>query len=65
MRFFSAMMLLLCSVCGTIVPTPRQRTGKDEAAMVLIPEGTFVRGSAEGQAEADDRPQRAIHLRAF
>jgi sulfatase modifying factor 1 len=40
-------------------------SGKDGAPMVLIAEGPFLRGSAEGQGDADEHPQRTITLSAF
>ncbi len=33
--------------------------------MALIAEGPSVRGSAEGQGDTDERPQRTIYLKAF
>jgi len=39
--------------------------GKDGTPMVLIAEGPFLRGSAEGQGDPDERPQRTITLSAF
>ncbi|MEK7293559.1 MAG: formylglycine-generating enzyme family protein [Nitrospirota bacterium] len=40
-------------------------TGKDGASMVLIQDGPFLRGSAEGQGDPEERPQRTITLSAF
>jgi formylglycine-generating enzyme required for sulfatase activity len=39
--------------------------GKDAAPMVVIPEGSFPRGNSPGQGDADEQPQRSIHLSAF
>jgi formylglycine-generating enzyme required for sulfatase activity len=39
--------------------------GKDGAPMVLIAEGPFLRGSAEGQGDTDEHPQRTITLSSF
>ncbi|MDR4495637.1 MAG: SUMF1/EgtB/PvdO family nonheme iron enzyme [Nitrospirales bacterium] len=38
---------------------------KDPVDMVVIPAGTFVRGSAEGEGRPDERPRRKIFLDAF
>jgi len=40
-------------------------TGKDGTPMVLIAEGPFLRGSAEGQGDPDEHPQRTISLSPF
>ncbi len=40
-------------------------TGKDGGPMVLIAEGPFLRGSPEGQGDADEHPQRTIILSSF
>jgi formylglycine-generating enzyme required for sulfatase activity len=39
--------------------------GADGAPMALIPEGPFPRGSAAGQGDPDEQPQRSIALAAF
>ncbi len=38
---------------------------RDSAPMIVIPEGDFVMGSAQGEGRADERPQRKISLAAF
>jgi formylglycine-generating enzyme required for sulfatase activity len=40
-------------------------TGRDGAPMVLIAEGPFLRGSPDGQGDADEHPQRTITLPSF
>lgn len=40
-------------------------TSKDGAPMVLIAESPFLRGSVEGQGDADEHPQRTITLSSF
>jgi formylglycine-generating enzyme required for sulfatase activity len=51
------------------LPAPRVQilpgSGPDPAPMVLVEAGPFPRGSAAGQGEDDERPQRLIHLSAF
>lgn len=37
----------------------------DPVPMVSIPAGDFLRGSAEGEGRADERPQRSVYLDAF
>jgi formylglycine-generating enzyme required for sulfatase activity len=55
-------LFLLCRA-GLVFAT--EFVGKDGGPMVLIAEGPFPRGSAAGDGDADERPQRSIHLSAF
>lgn len=38
---------------------------KDPVEMVIIPAGSFIRGSAEGQGRKDEQPRKKIYLNAF
>jgi formylglycine-generating enzyme required for sulfatase activity len=40
-------------------------SGRDPVPLALVAAGPFLRGSAQGQGEEDERPQRVIHLDAF
>lgn len=42
-----------------------ESAGADDMPMVLISEGSFLRGSPSGQGDPDEQPQRVIHLNAF
>ncbi len=53
-------LLLVLSACRAPAPRPM-----DNADMVLIPAGDFLMGSPSGEGLTDERPQRAVFLRAF
>ncbi len=70
-----ALMVIMGS-CRSPIPTPpaagtsaerpapsRMSADKDPETMVLIPAGSFLMGSEEG--EADERPQHTVYLDAF
>ena len=57
------LMLLLIYLLSPVQAA--EFAGQDGAPMVLIAEGPFLRGSAEGQGDPDERPQRTITLSAF
>ena len=38
---------------------------KDAVTMIVIPAGTFIRGSADGEGRPDERPRKKIFLDAF
>jgi len=38
---------------------------KDNAPMVVVPAGTFIRGSMPGEGEPDEMPRRFLHLDTF
>ena len=38
---------------------------KDQVEMVVIPAGTFIRGSAPGEGRLDEQPQRKIYVDSF
>jgi formylglycine-generating enzyme required for sulfatase activity len=57
--------IILLTSGAPAISSPAEFTSKDGAAMVLIQEGPFLRGSAEGQGDADEHPQRTITLSAF
>ncbi|MGV7229453.1 MAG: SUMF1/EgtB/PvdO family nonheme iron enzyme [Nitrospirales bacterium] len=46
-------------------PTPRTKTGKDEAPMVLVPAGAFTMGSHEGEGESNEHPLHTVDLDAY
>ena len=57
---------------GKSVTLQIQRTGEtsalnkiDQAELVLVPAGKFLRGSPKGQGSADERPQKQIHLDGY
>ncbi|WP_447975219.1 formylglycine-generating enzyme family protein [Nitrospira sp. Kam-Ns4a] len=62
-------ILLMCIVwlgSGEAAPAwAGEGHGRDEAPMVLIPAGPFLRGSPAGQGDPDEQPQRTIELDAF
>jgi formylglycine-generating enzyme required for sulfatase activity len=56
------MLLLLCFLSPV---QAAEFVGKDGAPTVLIAEGPFLRGSAEGQGDPDERPRRTITLSSY
>ena len=62
---FLTFTLILLTVATSVQSAPADFTDKDGAPMVLIQEGPFLRGSAEGQGDPDERPQRTITLSSF
>lgn len=65
MKIFTGVILLALSVAAVAPTGAGARAETEPAPMVLIPEGSFLRGSPEGQGDADEHPQRSIHLEAF
>ena len=55
MRLALFMALFLLSPSGEAYAEVRNAVGRDGAAMVLIAEGPFVRGSVAEQGDADER----------
>ena len=45
--------------------TPKTKTGKDEAPMVLVPAGVFTMGSPEGEGESNEHPLHTVDLDAY
>ena len=60
---FLTFALILLTVATSVQAA--EFVGKDGAPMVLIQEGPFLRGSAEGQGDLDEHPQRTITLSSF
>ncbi len=57
----------LCIIFLDLMPGPSHagEPERDPVAMVVVPAGPFVFGSAENQGRPDERPQRTVHLDAF
>ncbi len=54
------------SVEVAVGPLPATlRNEKDSSELILVPAGSFLRGSLEKQGGPDERPQREIYLDAF
>ncbi len=56
---------MLFLVPGLVWAEAGELLGKDGVPMVLIPEGPFPLGSSDADGDADEHPQRSIHLDAF
>ncbi len=56
-------VLLILTLSSALPSSPT--VADDRGGMVVIPEGPFQRGAPEGQGDADEHPQRTIHLNAF
>jgi formylglycine-generating enzyme len=47
------------------IEPPSEITGKDGAAMVLVPSGEFMMGSPKGEGNGDEHPQHKVYLKAY
>jgi formylglycine-generating enzyme required for sulfatase activity len=61
---------IVCAACGlfgvlSLAGQVRESTGRDAAAMVLVPSGEFLMGSPDGRGNADEHPRHAVYLDAY
>ena len=66
---YQPLMLLLFTGCGVtsapVKDVPRKIAGNDNAAMVLIPSGTFVMGNHHKGGDKDEGPLHTVYLDAY
>jgi formylglycine-generating enzyme len=63
--WFIVLTLMLAAVPRAASATEESRIENDPVEMVVIPAGSFIRGSAAGEGRLDEQPRRKLYLDTF